>query len=158
MLVRPVRTRKVSKADSSASATANGASQRRADQRRGSSAGAVSKDAAEVSALVIPAMGAENGVRGGRILMYSYHIVAELRQFRGAPAATDPRIHSDMPEGGNAFGPQGLTSMHRFFLAMMVSAVLLLIVAADLLVNGLGVQEPNANVASAIQVAGRFVR
>jgi len=51
-----------------------------------------------------------------------------------------------------------LTSMHKFFLAMMVSAVLLLIVAADLLVNGLGVQEPNANVASAIQVSGRFVR
>jgi uncharacterized membrane protein YvlD (DUF360 family) len=48
--------------------------------------------------------------------------------------------------------------MHKFFLAMMVSAVLLLIVAADLLVNGVGVQEPNANVASAIQVSGRFVR
>src|SRR5438309_2247278 len=108
MLVSPVRTRKVRKADSSANATANGASQRRADQRRGSSAGAVSKDAAEVSALVIPAMGAENGVRGGRILMYSYHIVAELRQFRGAHAATDPRIHSDMPEGGNASRPQRL--------------------------------------------------
>jgi hypothetical protein len=48
--------------------------------------------------------------------------------------------------------------MDKFYLAMMVSAVLLLIVAADLLVNGVGVQEPNANVASAIQVAGRFVR
>jgi hypothetical protein len=45
------------------------------------------------------------GPRRGRILMYSYHIVAELRQFRGAPAATDPRIHSDMPEGGNGFRP-----------------------------------------------------
>src|SRR3954449_823054 len=108
MLLRPVRTRNVRQADSRASATANGASQRRADQRRGSSAGAVSKDAAEVSALVIPAMGAENGVRGGRILMYSYHIVAELRQFRGVPAATDPRIHSDMPEGGNGFRPRQL--------------------------------------------------
>jgi hypothetical protein len=39
---------------------------------------------------------------------------------------------------------------------MMVSAVLLLIVAADLLVNGLGVQEP-ANVAM-IPVSGRLVR
>ncbi|UFW38564.1 histidine kinase [Bradyrhizobium sp. WSM471] len=97
-------------------------------------------------------------VRGGRILMYSYHIVAELRQFRGATAATDPRIHSDMPDAGTDSSPHGLTGMHKFFLAMMVSAVLLLIVAADLLVNGLGVQEPNANVASAIQVAGRFVR
>jgi hypothetical protein len=48
--------------------------------------------------------------------------------------------------------------MHRFFLAMMVSAVLLLIVAADLLVNGVGVQEPTANVASAMPVSGRFVR
>jgi hypothetical protein len=27
--------------------------------------------------------------------MYSYHIVAELRQFRGVPAATDRRIHRD---------------------------------------------------------------
>src|SRR3954467_1483321 len=47
----------------------------------------------------------KNGVRGGRILLVSYPIVAEWRQFRGAPAATDPRIHSDMPEGGNAFRP-----------------------------------------------------
>ena len=38
---------------------------------------------------------------------------------------------------------------------MMVSAVLLLIVAADLLVNGLGVQEATANVASAMPVSGR---
>ena len=48
--------------------------------------------------------------------------------------------------------------MHKLFLAMMVSAVLLLIVAADLLVNGVGVQEPTANVASAMPVSGRFVR
>jgi len=40
----------------------------------------------------------------------------------------------------------------------MVSAVLLLIVAADLLVNGPGLQEPLANVASAMPVSGRFVR
>ena len=29
--------------------------------------------------------------------MYSYHIVAELRQFRGARLAADPRVHRDMP-------------------------------------------------------------
>jgi len=33
------------------------------------------------------------GVRDRRILMYSYHIVAKLRQFRGVSAAMDPRIH-----------------------------------------------------------------
>jgi len=48
--------------------------------------------------------------------------------------------------------------MDRFFLALMVSAVLLLIVAADLLVNGVGVQEPPASVASAVPVSGRLVR
>ena len=90
--------------------------------------------------------------------MYSYHIVAELRQFRGVPAATDRASTATCRRAGTDSGAGGLTSMHRFFLAMMVSAVLLLIVAADLLVNGLGVQEPNANVASAIQVSGRFVR
>jgi len=40
----------------------------------------------------------------------------------------------------------------------MVSAVLLLIVAADLLVNGPGLQAPLANVASAMPVSSRFVR
>lgn len=54
--------------------------------------------------------------------------------------------------------PGGLTGMDRFFLAMMVSAVLLLIVAADLLVNGPGLQEPMANIASTMPVSGRFVR
>jgi hypothetical protein len=54
--------------------------------------------------------------------------------------------------------PGGLTGMDRFFLAMMVSAVLLLIVAADLLVNGVGVQEPTANIASTMPASGRFVR
>ncbi len=48
--------------------------------------------------------------------------------------------------------------MDRFFLAMMVSAVLLLIVAADLLINGLGVQEPPANVASLMPASGRLIR
>ncbi|MGY4454125.1 hypothetical protein ACVWZR_008785 [Bradyrhizobium sp. i1.3.1] len=106
--------------------------------------------------------GAENGVRGGRILMYSYHIVAELRQFRGALAATDRRIHRPLfwqtSLAGTDSRPCGLTAMDRFFLAMMVSAVLLLIVAADLLVNGLGVQQPLANVASAQPVSARLIR
>ncbi|MDH2343175.1 hypothetical protein [Bradyrhizobium sp. SSUT77] len=48
--------------------------------------------------------------------------------------------------------------MDRFFLAVMVSAVLLLIVAADLLVNGPSLQEPSAHVASAMPVSGRLVR
>lgn len=94
--------------------------------------------------------------------MYSYHIVAELRQFRGAPAAADRRIHRPLfwqPSlAGTDSAPCGLTGMDRFFLAIMVSAVLLLIVAADLLVNGIGVQEPPASVASAVPVSGRLVR
>ncbi|UQR67399.1 hypothetical protein LRP30_20000 [Bradyrhizobium sp. C-145] len=48
--------------------------------------------------------------------------------------------------------------MDRFFLATMVSAVLLLIVAADLLVNGLGLQQPPVNVASVTPASGRLVR
>jgi hypothetical protein len=94
--------------------------------------------------------------------MYSYHIVAELRQFRGALAATDRRIHRPLfwqtSLAGTDSRPCGLTGMDRFFLAMMVSAVLLLIVAADLLVNGLGVQQPLANVASAQSVSARLIR
>ncbi|MBR0818023.1 histidine kinase [Bradyrhizobium liaoningense] len=93
--------------------------------------------------------------------MYSYHIVAELRQFRGVSAATDRRIHRPLfwqtTLAGTDSRPCGLTDMDRFFLAMMVSAVLLLIVAADLLVNGLGVQEPGANVAS-LPASVRLVR
>ena len=110
-----------------------------------------------MSALVIPAMVLKTGPRRARILMYSYHIVAELRQFRGALAATDRRIHNDMPEGGNGIATSGLNGMDRFFLAIMVSAVLLMIVAADLLVNGPGLQEP-AQVANALPVSGRLVR
>ena len=41
---------------------------------------------------------------------------------------------------------------------MMVSAVLLLIVASDLLVNGPGLQLPTANVASAQPVSVRLIR
>ncbi|MDH2353700.1 hypothetical protein QCM77_18530 [Bradyrhizobium sp. SSUT18] len=48
--------------------------------------------------------------------------------------------------------------MDRFFLAVMVSAVLLLIVAADLLVNGPGLQEPSAHVASMMPASDRSVR
>jgi hypothetical protein len=47
--------------------------------------------------------------------------------------------------------------MDRFFLAMMVSAVLVLIVAADLLVNGPGLKEPTT-IANALPVSGRLVR
>jgi len=78
--------------------------------------------------------------------MYSYHIVAELRQFRGALAAADRRIHRD---AGSAVDERernqalpACPGMDRFFLAIMVSAVLLLIVASDLLVNGAGLQPP----------------
>ena len=93
--VRPVSTTKVRKADSSASPTANGASQRLIPPRFGSSAGDVSKDAADVSALVIPAMVMlKKEARRWRALMHSYHIVAELRQFRGARPVSHARIHS----------------------------------------------------------------
>ncbi|UPK40728.1 hypothetical protein IVB18_24835 [Bradyrhizobium sp. 186] len=47
--------------------------------------------------------------------------------------------------------------MDRLFLAMMVSAVLLLIVAADLLVNGPGMQQP-ADMANAPPVSSRLIR
>lgn len=46
--------------------------------------------------------------------------------------------------------------MDRFFLAMMVSAVLVLIVASDLLVNGPGLQVP-ADVAM-LPASGRLIR
>jgi hypothetical protein len=94
--------------------------------------------------------------------MYSYHIVAELRQFRGVYAATGQRIHSRMSApalvSGTDVRPSSLTGMDRFFLAMMVSAVLLLIVAADRLVNGPGMLEPAANVANVVPGPGRLVR
>jgi hypothetical protein len=48
--------------------------------------------------------------------------------------------------------------MDKFFLAMMVSAVLLLIVAADLLVNGPALQRPSADVAYVLPPSGRLVR
>jgi len=47
--------------------------------------------------------------------------------------------------------------MDRFFLAVMVSAVLLLIVASDLLVNGPGIQEP-VEVARILPVSSALVR
>ncbi|QQO24827.1 hypothetical protein JJB98_18740 [Bradyrhizobium diazoefficiens] len=48
--------------------------------------------------------------------------------------------------------------MDRFFLAMMISAVLVLIVASDLLVNGPGLQEPPVRVASFMPASGGLVR
>jgi hypothetical protein len=42
--------------------------------------------------------------------------------------------------------------MDRIFLAVIVSAVLLLVVAADLLVNGTALQEPAAEVARILPV------
>jgi len=51
-----------------------------------------------------------------------------------------------------------LKGMDKFCLATMVSAVLLLIVAADLLVNGVGVQQPLVNVASVMPASDRLVR
>ncbi|WP_448046447.1 hypothetical protein [Bradyrhizobium liaoningense] len=51
-----------------------------------------------------------------------------------------------------------MTEMDRFFLAIMVSAVLLLIVAADLLVNGPGLQESPADVARVLPSTGTIIR
>jgi len=48
--------------------------------------------------------------------------------------------------------------MDRFFLAMMVSAVLLLIAAAGLLVNGPGLSEPTANIVAAQPASSRLIR
>ncbi|MGT2438668.1 hypothetical protein ACU4GH_26020 [Bradyrhizobium betae] len=48
--------------------------------------------------------------------------------------------------------------MDRFFLAMMVSAVLLLIAAAGLLVNGPGLTEPTANIVAAQPASSRLIR
>lgn len=91
--------------------------------------------------------------------MYSYHIVAELRQFRGVLGMAERRIHKDMPPGGNGCPCPGLIRrMDRFFLAMMISAVLVLIVASDLLVNGRGLQESPANVASLMPASGSLIR
>lgn len=91
--------------------------------------------------------------------MYSYHIVAELRQIHGAVNATNRRHPQGMPQtAGTVCYRSGLTAMDKFFLAVMVSAVLLLIVASDLLVNGPGMQEPSINVANLTPVSGRLVR
>ncbi|MBR0829767.1 hypothetical protein JQ596_29965 [Bradyrhizobium manausense] len=48
--------------------------------------------------------------------------------------------------------------MDRVFLAMMVWALLLLIVASDLLVNGPGLQQPPSNVAFVVPASSRLVR
>ncbi|OAF11997.1 hypothetical protein AXW67_20620 [Bradyrhizobium neotropicale] len=100
--------------------------------------------------------------------MYSYHIVAELRQFRGVSATaagastglrfpTTPNVRA-RPSRGTDWRDRGLMAMDRFFLAMMVSAVLLLIVAADRLVNSPGMQQ-SANVANVLPAApARLIR
>src|SRR5258708_4168157 len=84
--VRPVSTTKVRNADSSAKPTANGASSLRKGHLRGS-ANDGSNDGADVSALVIPAMGERENMPPVGVptagLMHSYHNVAELRQIRG---------------------------------------------------------------------------
>lgn len=48
--------------------------------------------------------------------------------------------------------------MDRFFLAIMVSAVLVLIVASDLLVNGPSRQDQTAEMANIQPVAARLIR
>jgi hypothetical protein len=48
--------------------------------------------------------------------------------------------------------------MERIFLAIMISAVLLLIVASDLLVNGPSRQEHTAQMANIEPVAARLIR
>ncbi|WP_426608833.1 hypothetical protein [Bradyrhizobium sp. McL0616] len=48
--------------------------------------------------------------------------------------------------------------MDKFFLAMMVSAVLLLIVASDLLVNGPSRQDQTAQMANIQPVSARLIR
>ncbi|WP_342729971.1 histidine kinase [Bradyrhizobium sp. B117] len=124
--------------------------------------------------------------------MYSYHIVAELRQFRGVSAVAGRRIHRPVLKrdgmkvnyhralgyclsmifsenryalfrimlelAGTDCRPSGLTGMDRFFLAIMVSAVLLLIVAADLLVNGPARQDHTAEMANMQPVVARLIR
>lgn len=94
--------------------------------------------------------------------MHSYHNVAGMRLFRGGGDAVGASMAGLGQErervAGNGFRPAGLPSMDRFFLAMMVSAVLLLIVASDLLVNGLGIQEPPADMAYALVAANRPIR
>lgn len=48
--------------------------------------------------------------------------------------------------------------MERFFLAIMVSAVLLLIVASDLLINGPSRQDQTAEMANIQPIAARLIR
>ena len=85
------------------------------------------------------------------LLECDYSAAAPLRR----PSAST--AHRSPPVAGNGFLPFGLPRMDRFFLAMMVSAVLLLVVAADLLVNGPGLQEPMA-VANALPASSGLLR
>jgi hypothetical protein len=94
--------------------------------------------------------------------MYSYHIVAELRQFRGVSTAAAHRVHRlvvwQTSHVGTVQSPAAWHPMDRFFLAMMVSAVLLLIGVTGLLVNGHIIQEPAASAVAARQALGPRVR
>jgi hypothetical protein len=88
--------------------------------------------------------------------MYSYHIVAELRQIRGARLSRDHCVpQRNARAGAGTVSPRnGLTCMDKFFLALMVSAVLLLIAAAGLMVNSGSMREPTAEVARVLRAPG----
>ena len=76
---------KVRNADSSAIATANGATHFRRIPPPDSASDGSNGGAEVVSAVVIPAIGELKGLGSAcRGLMHSYHNVAELRQFHGA--------------------------------------------------------------------------
>jgi len=83
------------------------------------------------------------------------------RRLRRDGAARPQKDHGrslgDTSPAGTVSSRSGLTIMDRFFLAMMASAVLLLIVASDLLVNGPAMQEPTANVARLVPSTERLV-
>jgi hypothetical protein len=79
---------KVRNADSSAIATANGATHFRRIPPPDSASDGSNGGAEVVSAVVIPAIGELKGLWSAcRGLMHSYHNVAELRQFHGRPTA-----------------------------------------------------------------------
>src|SRR3954454_2397974 len=101
MLVRPVSTTKVSTVNISAMPTASGATHfRRIPPVDSASDG--SNGGAEVSAVVIPAIGDLKGFGSAcRGLMHSYHNVARMRQFRGAPRRESDRCPVfDQDRGG----------------------------------------------------------
>src|ERR1043165_10173457 len=89
---------KVKNADSSAIATANGATHFRRNPPPESASDGSNDGAEVVSAVAIPAIGELKGlVPAIRGLMHSYHNVAELRQFRGRPTAKAIGPQPDQP-------------------------------------------------------------